>query len=133
MDLRIAVAKPRGDGLSVTWRGAQEPTIFDWFWLRDHGEDEASLDPATLQRRVDTFAIPPGIHGLSADIEQDGRRLVVRWSGGIAPSVYSAARLAALAGLVPGDEVLVPHLQRRPWAAGSLPDGTAWRSSKGMR
>ncbi len=122
MDFRVVAVEPGDEGLSVTWGGDRAPTIFEWFWLRDHGEDEASLDPATLQRRVDTFAIPAGIRGLGAEVEQDGRRIVVRWSDDGAPSTYSAARLAALAGLSAGDEVLAPKLQRRAWAGGSRPD-----------
>lgn len=49
-------------------------------WLRDHGDDAASLNPETKQRLVDTFAIPADIAPLSVSV--DGVRLGVDWSDG---------------------------------------------------
>ena len=48
--LRLAKLEPKDEGLSLRWGDGRE-TLFPWFWLRDHGQDEASLDPDTLQRR----------------------------------------------------------------------------------
>ena len=42
-------------GLAVTISGSE--TELSWRWVRDHGEDEASFDPATKQRRI--YAISP--------------------------------------------------------------------------
>ncbi len=121
-DITITGVKIADGGLSAAWGGGHAPSTFDWFWLRDHGEDEASLDPKTLQRRVETFAIPADLRAVSAALEAGGRRLRLEWSDGGPPSLYSSEQLAALAGLAPGDEALAPDLPRRPWAQGSLPD-----------
>jgi len=55
--------RPTGDGVEVKVSGHDRPVQLSWRWLRDHGEDEASRDPETLQRRVDTFAIDPAVGG----------------------------------------------------------------------
>lgn len=104
------------EGLAVRWRGRGE-TLFPWFWLRDHGEDEASLDPGTLQRRVDTFMIPEGVRGTAASILDNGRALEVTWSDGGPPSRYSAGFLARMAGHEPGEHILLPGTERRLWSA----------------
>ena len=49
-------------------------------WLRDHGDDSASLNPDTKQRLVDTFAIPSDIAPVAVAVS-DGR-LDVDWSDG---------------------------------------------------
>lgn len=64
-------------------------------WLRDHGDDEASLDPDTKQRKNDTFAIPTDIAPLAVSI--DGVRLDVEWTDGTrtAHSVAALSRATA--------------------------------------
>jgi len=57
-----------------------EPVLIPWRWLRDHGEDEASRDPHTWQRRVDTFSIEPGCRGT---LKQQAGELTVVWDDGI--------------------------------------------------
>lgn len=49
-------------------------------WLRDHGDDAASLNPDTKQRQVDTFTIPFDIAPVSVAV--DGSRLEIEWSDG---------------------------------------------------
>lgn len=74
--LEIAVAD---EGLSVHLPGWDRPAVFSWHWLRDNGEDEASQDPITRQRRVDTFAlgaVPAG------SVSVDGEGVVVAWPEG---------------------------------------------------
>ena len=66
-------------------------------WIRDHSQDPAGLDPATLQRRVDTFGLPARIE--ASDVRVDGDDLVVRWADGAVPSRVSAALLVEVAGI----------------------------------
>ena len=49
-------------------------------WLRDHGEDEASRHPDSLQRRTDTFTIDPSVQITACHV--DGDRLHIDWSDG---------------------------------------------------
>ena len=118
----IAKAELADGGLQVAWTEDWPPSRFEYFWLRDHGEDENSLDPKTRQRRVDTFAIPAGLRATAAEIEDGGQRLRLHWSDGGPPSLHSAGQLAALAGLTPGDEAMAPGLAPRPWAEGKMPE-----------
>ena len=62
---------PTDAGLDVVFAGSDSPVTFTWFWLRDHGVDDASLDPRTLQRRVDTFSIPADIAPMHVRIDDD--------------------------------------------------------------
>lgn len=39
-------------GLAVETDGDTTETVLSWRWVRDHGEDEASFDASTLQRRI---------------------------------------------------------------------------------
>ncbi|MGZ0229138.1 MAG: TauD/TfdA family dioxygenase [Acidimicrobiales bacterium] len=49
-------------------------------WLRDHGDDVASLDADTLQRKTDTFAIPSDLSLVSYELSQNGGRVDIVWS-----------------------------------------------------
>ncbi len=138
--IAIAGAEIADGAVRVAWSGGQAPTRFDLFWLRDHGEDEASLDPKSRQRRVDTFAIPAEPRALEAAVESQGQRLRLRWSDDAPPSLFSARQLAALAGLAPGEEALAPDLLRRPWGAGGFPEplprlayGATMETESGLR
>ena len=113
---RIARAQPAHGGLALTLAVGDRlhHESLDAHWLLDHGEDAARLDPSTLQRRVDTFAIDPRVTVASARVEGDA--VVVGWSDGSPEGRYSAALLAEVLGLAPVD------LPRRTWSAGSLPD-----------
>lgn len=113
---RIARAQPAHGGLALTLAVGDRlhHESLDAHWLLDHGEDAARLDPSTLQRRVDTFAIDPRVTVAAARVEGDA--VVVGWSDGSPEGRYSAALLAEVLGLAPAD------LPRRTWSAGSLPD-----------
>ena len=65
--------------------------LFGWRWLRDHGEDEASLDPDTLQRRTDTFSIPDDICAEFLEPREDS--IDVIWNDG-ATTTHSWQQLA---------------------------------------
>ncbi len=62
-------------------------------WLRDHGDDEASTDPRTRQRKVDTFAIPADVE--PRELAFGGGRLTLSWSDG-ATTGHDAGVLADL-------------------------------------
>lgn len=47
------------EGALVTFAGNPAPELLTWFWIRDHSQDEHSLNLATLQRQVDTFSLAP--------------------------------------------------------------------------
>jgi alpha-ketoglutarate-dependent taurine dioxygenase len=68
---------PTDRGIDIELNGRR--ARLSWRWLRDHGEDEASCDPDTLQRRVDTFAIDPGLTGV---VHLDGEGATVTWNDG---------------------------------------------------
>lgn len=111
----IDTAETRDDGLVLRWQDGAE-SCFPWFWLRDHGQDPASLDPQTLQRRVDTFAIAEDIRASSASILAGGRELEVRWPDGGEASRFNATFLASMAAPPPAPP-------RRLWSARQpLPD-----------
>jgi len=100
----------RGDGeLILHWQGGGE-SRFPWFWLRDHGQDPASLDPDTLQRRVDTFTIAEDIRGSETTVLAEGRVLEVNWPDGSPASRFEADFLAAMA-------VPLPDAEQRLWSA----------------
>ena len=113
---RIAGAEGRSEGLVLRWDNGTE-SHFPWFWLRDHGQDPDSLDPATLQRRVDTFALDEAIRAKASVVLEDGQALAVTWPGQgpdkDTESRYSADFLATMAGLS------APGPAPRLWSAGS--------------
>jgi alpha-ketoglutarate-dependent taurine dioxygenase len=102
-------------GLVVGFAGIDEPLLVAWRWVRDHSEDAASLDPANLQRLVDTFSLAPDV--AASGVVFDDHVVSVGWSDGSADSQLSAALLAEVAGVVP---------TRRPtlWGAGSMPSAS---------
>ena len=45
---RIRTLEASHDGLRVVWSDDVPESQFPWFWLRDHGHEEATLHPVTL-------------------------------------------------------------------------------------
>ncbi len=85
-------AEAAGARLRV-WVDGQDAAIeFPWFWVRDHSEDPASLDPDNLQRSVDTFAIDPAIQPSSVELI-DGT-IHVAWPDGQPISLLGPSTLA---------------------------------------
>lgn len=121
MSMRIESVELGGEALRVGWTGGAH-SAFPWTWLRDHGEDEASLDPETLQRRVDTFAIPEDIRGVDVRVEDAGAAVSIAWSDNSPASRLTARRLAECAGYTPEDGRLAPAHEPIRWLAGNLPD-----------
>ena len=105
-------------GLFVTFAGIAQPDLFTWFWLRDHSEDAASLNQSTLQRQVDTFALPDRPSRGEALLDDAGN-VVVRWDDGSSDGWFSPARLAQAAG-----HSLLPTKQHL-WPTGDFSPGVA--------
>lgn len=121
MPAKIESIELGNEALTVGWDGGGQ-SAFPWTWLRDHGEDEASLDPDTLQRRVDTFTIPADLRGVDVTLEDAGVAMTIAWSDNSPASRLSARRLAECAGRAPEEGTLAPgHAQIR-WSADALPD-----------
>ena len=83
--------------VEVSWQDKVSRDRFAPFWLRDHCHAKESLHPDTLQRQVDTFAIPEDIVPAAIEIGDGGRTLRLVWQhdGGI--STLPAAFLWSLA------------------------------------
>lgn len=120
-DLNLIAVKIGETGLDVDWSNSEQ-TTYAWMWLRDHGEDAQSLDVDTLQRKVDTFAIDPELCAVSAELDDDGKRVRLKWSDSSPPSEVSSSLLAAMAGLAPSSNDPARGRAQKHWAAGTLPE-----------
>ncbi|MEM7337790.1 MAG: TauD/TfdA family dioxygenase [Actinomycetota bacterium] len=120
MDLRIETTS---DGVI-----AHSPTTaaaLSWRWLRDHGDDEASRDPVTGQRRVDTFSIDAAAAGAVAVTDHS---LQVTWPDGSRTEIDLAGLARTCAEAHP------PLRQARASLAMALPPGAApWPQGNGDR
>src|SRR6202044_4124910 len=65
--------------VELSWAGQRSTRRFSSFWLRDHCHAKHSLHPDTLQRQVDTFAIPVDIAPERLEIAPDGGELRIVW------------------------------------------------------
>ncbi len=110
----VSIVDSNDQGLVVQLTGALSPLQLPWYWIRDHSDDVESFDPATRQRRVDSFAIDHSIRATSAESGPSG--IVVHWADATPSSTLSVAMLSTLAGLDPvpkrhlwdGDNLLGP-------------------------
>jgi len=68
-----------GGEVEVSWHGLERIGRFAPFWLRDHCHGAHSLHPQTLQRQVDTFAIPTDIAVERLEIADAGSTLRIVW------------------------------------------------------
>ena len=116
----IAQVEGRAEELVLRWQNGKE-SRFPWFWLRDHGQDPDSLDPDTLQRRVDTFALDEAIRGNAAEVLDAGHGLAVTWPNGDGTSRFSADFLASMAGVAPEETDFCHGIARRLWSAEAAP------------
>ncbi|MFT5116465.1 MAG: trimethyllysine dioxygenase [Parasphingorhabdus sp.] len=101
-------------GLKVIFCGDSAPVHFSWFWLRDHGIDEDSLDPETLQRRVDTFSIAKNIHAARVDFDRSAQLIKIVWDDE-KHTLISTELLAGVEGRMPQPYELVPVHKRILW------------------
>lgn len=91
MATRIRYAEIVDRGVRIGFGSDERVIELPSRWLRDHGDDEASTDPRTGQRRVDTFLIPADIEPL--ELAFGNGRLTLSWSDG-ATTDHDAAALA---------------------------------------
>src|ERR1700735_4140454 len=92
-EILLSAARLVDDELEVSWRGDTAPGRFSPFWLRDHCHSKESLNPDTLQRQVDTFAIPVDISPAKLEIIDGGGALRIVWEHDGSSSLLPAAFL----------------------------------------
>ena len=92
----LRAAKLVDGEVQVTWVSNAAPGRFSPFWLRDHCHSKESLNPDTLQRQVDTFAIPVDLAPAGLEIGDGGRALHIVWKNG-GTSMLPAAFLWSIA------------------------------------
>ena len=114
-DVLLSAAKVVDGELEITWQSGGAPARFSPFWLRDHCHSKESLNPDTLQRQVDTFAIPVDIAPATVEIGAGGRTLRVAWKHG-GTSILPAAFLWNIAQSNGRDRAPQRRLwDRAPW------------------
>ena len=102
----------RADGVTVTNPDENIDTLLGWRWLRDHGEDPASYNHETRQRRVDALGDAPAPADHASLTEVDGRPvLALGWPGGLEPTYITLDTIAT----VLADR---PSALARPWRRG---------------
>ncbi len=74
----IVVVEAISEGVLVTFADDPNPELLTWFWIQDHSQDEHSLNQATLQRQVDTFALSSKARPSDVRLSEQGD-LVVDW------------------------------------------------------
>src|SRR6202034_1853994 len=89
----LAGARVVGGEVEVSWVGQRSTDRFSPFWLRDHCHSRESLHPDTLQRQVDTFAIPTDITPERIVVEGEGETLRIVWKHDGSSSEWPAAFL----------------------------------------
>src|SRR5579862_7647736 len=91
-EVLLSGARLVDDEVELSWAGERSTRRFSSFWLRDHCHAKHSLHPDTLQRQVDTFAIPVDIAPERLEIGQGGRELRIVWrhdgSQGLLPAAF---------------------------------------------
>ncbi len=83
----------------VNWRRQHSQAQFSPFWLRDHCHAAHSLNADTLQREVDTFAIPQDIAPAKLEIKDGGGALHIQWKHDAGSSIFPAEFLWNMAQL----------------------------------
>jgi trimethyllysine dioxygenase len=91
-EVLLSGARLVDDEVELSWAGERSTRRFSSFWLRDHCHAKHSLHPDTLQRQVDTFAIPVDIAPERLEIGRGGRELCIVWrhdgSQSLLPAVF---------------------------------------------
>ncbi len=101
-------------GLTLIW--PEHTQHYPWFWLRDHGEDPASLDPQTQQRKIDTFTLAPDIQATAVHWDKATAQVHFVWPDG-AKSYISTDSLARVAGVLPASAQLLAGNKQILWSA----------------
>ncbi|NMP17954.1 trimethyllysine dioxygenase [Thalassotalea sp. Y01] len=84
------------ENLLVTFSDEQTGK-FSLFWLRDHSTDATSLNTSTLQRDVETFALPDCPEVANVIIGDTGATLELHWQDDNVSSVFAADFLYQMA------------------------------------
>lgn len=84
MAAAIRDVRATSSGLSVSFDSLPETTL-SWRWVRDHGEDEASFDPATKQRRIYAIDAAEPAPASTASLATEGGQDVVQLTWPEAP------------------------------------------------
>lgn len=113
---RIKDATAMAAEIEVRWADDAPPSRFSNVWLRDHCHSQLSLHPETMQRQVDTFAIPADLGVESVAVEEDGARLHIRWARGAGASDFPAGFLRQIAET----SGKLPKPERRLWDRAAL-------------
>jgi trimethyllysine dioxygenase len=77
--MSIQSIKPENEGLKILWNDGSSSS-FPWLWLRDHSESEKDLHPDSKQRQIDVFSDKPDNSINKAIIDQNNKKLVVKWA-----------------------------------------------------
>ena len=101
-------------GLDVKFSNGHENRSFSWFWLKDHGVDEQSLDPETMQRRVDTFGISEHLQPAKVDFNHSNQDIQIFWNDDTFTLIPSSL-LLSVTGQIPSQEKLLVHQPKRLW------------------
>ena len=107
------------ESLTVQWQN-DTTSEYSWFWLKDHGEDTASLHPDTLQRETDTFSIDPSIQAVSVNLYIDGSGLSIQWPDQSVSEISS--QLLAEVTRHNVKRAPIDHEQKRLWHATAMPE-----------
>ena len=67
------------DGLHVRWADGAE-SQYPWLWLRDHAHDEATLNPVTQQRQLETASLRRDLR--PGDATTTGDCVSIEWQAG---------------------------------------------------
>lgn len=105
--------------LTAHWQDNSTST-HSWFWLKDHGEDTASLHPDTLQRETDTFSINPAIQPVSVYLNADGSGISIQWPDQSASEISSQLLTEVTQHSV--KRAAVDYEQKRLWHATMMPE-----------
>ncbi len=112
--MKLANVSSLPEGLEVQFSDNTDPLLYSWFWLRDHGVDSDSLDPDTLQRKVNTFAIPSDLAPRNIDVDQSRTLIHIDWVDGSSTSM-SVDVLSGVEGRTPQPHELVPYKGCNVW------------------
>lgn len=93
MATRIRYAEIVDRGVRIGFGSDERVIELPSRWLRDHGDDPASTNVLTLQRKVDTFSIPADVEPV--ELAFGSGRLTLSWTDG-ASTEHDAAALADL-------------------------------------
>lgn len=96
-EIALRSARLTGNEVELAWCGKAATARFSPFWLRDHCHAAQSLHPDTLQRQVDTFAIPADIAPAKLELADGGRHLRIAWKHDGSTSSLPAAFLWKMA------------------------------------